>query len=101
MEDFSYRSPLRVSSLPEDAKPYVQDEQDFATLKVVKNTLESYINNLSHDFNAFEVLTGDEVTVAQDLIIQIKSKQEVHRLLSELVEILNSTISNIDLNIKQ
>jgi len=95
-EEVPYLSPYS-QELPENSEVPVQDEADFSTLKQVKKTLEQYIAGLGKEFNAFDVLKAvDPDIAAKDLVVQIRAKQEVHALLSNLVTFIGGSIDAID-----
>lgn len=96
MNDLSYRGPL-VPNFAEDAKPSVRDESDYSTLKKVQKTLEDAIFDLKENFNAFNVLNGDDPEVAvRKLLIDLKARQISYSIIMNVKADIDSAIERVD-----
>lgn len=74
------------------------DEVNYDTLKHVRDLMVEAVNNLSKNFNAFEVLKqgNTKQDAALDLVRQIEVKQGVYDVLAPLLEEVNSAMRTID-----
>ncbi|MGI9028152.1 MAG: hypothetical protein ACR2FM_04940 [Candidatus Saccharimonadales bacterium] len=94
-----YRSPVTPAAA---ATPYLQDEQDYNTLKFVRDILEEAIDGLYKEFNAFDVLRDGTDTEIQDKMVrQIAGNQVAYDILSPLKERIDNAIATADSNFNQ
>lgn len=99
MDELQYRAGFR-SSVPQEPVAFSEDTSDFSTLKALKAALERYMIGLKTDFNMLTILEGvDPEIAAKDLVVQILAKQETFALLVSLLEMLNTTINGLDIQI--
>lgn len=94
-DNLPYRVPATAS--PAADNHTTQDEQDFNTLKKVEVILESCVEGLYKEFNAFNVTTADDPKVAAaNLLVEIKSKQFAYEILVPALEMVKNAIKAVD-----
>lgn len=97
MDDgFQYRSAVPTTHIEKD-KPSVNDEANFNTLHQVRDILSEAIDNLSNDFTSFDVLGAkDEEEAVKRLAYQIGGRQIAYNILSPVLEMVRTTIEQVD-----
>ena len=97
--ELPYRSPVTAAA---PAPQYSSDEADYNTLKNVRVLFADTINNLSKDFNAFDVLSeGTNQAKIETMMRNIAGKQIAYDILAPLLERLDSALMRADNNAKQ
>lgn len=87
---------------PQPTKVVTKDEEDYSTLRAVRNTLAEAIEGLYKDFNAFEVLGTDVTRDAKDKMLRsIESKKMVYDILAPLLETIDGAIQGVDSKYKE
>lgn len=103
-DDLPYRSAV-PQGIVSSNKGTTTNEQNYDTLKNVLKTLDTRIEGLYKDFNAFDVvglLQSSELDDAQKkLLVQILAKQQAYDVLIEAREAINSVLITADQKYKQ
>lgn len=87
-EEIPYFSPVAI----EESEPVsTQDENDYSTLKQVKQEFEQTLQGLYKDFNAFDLSSKDSIEIK----IQIGARQLAFDILEPLRQKLKSAIDDI------
>lgn len=93
-DDLPYRSPVTVTAPPQQV---TSDEQDYSTLRLVREEIANCLEGLYKDFNAFDVLKKQPVAdAAVDLVRQVEVNQAVYGVLSPLLQAIDSKLQLID-----
>ena len=100
-ENIPYRSAI-PDVMADDTTTTTEDEANYNTLIIVRNTFQTSVNNLYKDFNAFTLnknkLPADR---AKLLLHDIEVKQGVYDVLAPLLESVISAVQTVDDKYKQ
>lgn len=95
-DDLSYRSAVPE---PTVAKSIVVNESEYSSLKTVRKLLAQAVDDLSKNFNAFDILKKEDTTVAAvDLLRQVEVNQAVYNILVPLLDTVDSAITSVKRN---
>lgn len=94
-EEVPYRA--TITSLPGEAQVDSKDEENYDTLRIVQTALAESIEDLSKNFNAFDIDEKDlPADRAKKLLHDIETKQGVYDIVSPLLEIVNNAVRAVD-----
>lgn len=95
-EDMGYRTALTPKG---SIVPVTSDEQDYTTLKAIRELLQESVDGLSKDFNLFDVLSEGTDDAKRDHMMRlIAGKQIAFDILSPLLERVVSAMATADDN---
>lgn len=101
MDEMQYRSGVNVPLIKkEETSP--QDQANYSTLRTIHRAFAEKLESLYADFNAFNILEGGTTQEkADNLVIQVKAKQEAYDTLVPLLQELEQALMKIDNQFKQ
>lgn len=97
-DDLPYRT---AGSVQNKNVPVTKNEENYDTLRIVKELLDLRIEGLYRDFNAFGVLNLAESTkarAAEELLLQIEAKKIAYDVLIEAVQALETALQGVKQN---
>jgi hypothetical protein len=78
------------------------DEENYDTLKSVRNILQEAVQGLYKDFNGFNVLKDTNKKQAlENLLFQVEGKQAAYDILAPILESIISAMQTVDNKYKQ
>jgi hypothetical protein len=95
-EGIPYRTGVSAMN-PTPTRVVTADEENYNTLKAVMKMMQTAVDALYKDFNAFTLLKGATRTEARDhLVAQIEANQIAFGIVSPLLESIRDAIKVVD-----